>query len=635
MDLRSSLSSSPNSQATESTSSSESESDSPPKTAKAKGGSWSNYVSTQRDYSKWTKYRLIQAQLAAFTEKQDVRSYTPKANASREEDAIGSAWNELLQAVLKPTNFPTADDQYRATVVCLRDLRQLFSSADEAIRQKFSRELQFIRALAYVRFTVELYPYCSELLEEALHMPLPALSFDNILEQIEQRTKAIGNVDSRLQMNKFACEVNRLKGAVNVKFDPLLRTIPYKDGTIGANGKSVDILWHATPVTHHDPYGLILRIIPQKVLTLFSYFPYAERIVGSNPPTICADYVSFIEGAEEQKKKILHVILENGDEGFEKPRVQTRLKLGAYHKNFYPVALRFDGKFFERHDLDADPKHSEKMEEALENLMIRFQDQLLSNLGEYDEEGLTASVIHSKQVETQLKDNGFCVPQKLRDESQLDQHIGPLLEEIQTIYFPDVKNITTVPQHQAFLILSQVHIVLFLCWKLNINILEALCKDDKDRGNVFKTILKLHFLYITGQINQETLTAVLTHMLGRPFIVQKGPIIPSRLKLLQHVIPIMKDAHQRTAVPKTMVFGQGHIENPSYTVVKPLGQTIRPSNATSRTLEEYQAFLATHRPVPVLNNNNLINELSQEFYPAGQARQEALIMQRISGAVET
>jgi hypothetical protein len=367
-------------------------------------------------------------------------------------------------------------------------------------------------------------------------------------------------------------------------------------------------------------FNFLLDATPFRKISLFcypllnhAYIPYVSNLVGTNPPTINADYVAFIEGAEANKENILHVILENGDEGNEKARVQARLKLGVYHKNFYPIALRLDGKFFERHDLDKNSKCSETMEEPLEGLKNRFRAKLLSDLGDFEEEDMTASTLHTNQVETQLEENGFCVPQKVRNESNLEMHIGSLLDEVQNIYFSGVQNITTVEQHQAFLILSYVHIILFLCWEMKISILEALCKDDKDRGNVIKTILKLHFLYITGQIKHDTLAAVLTHMLARPFIVQKGPIIPSRLKLLQRTIPVMKAARERTPVPSTkVVFGQETIHDPSYTVTKPPGQTIHPNNATSRTVEEYQAFLENHQPVPIPpHTGNLIPALGQ------------------------
>ncbi len=249
-------------------------------------------------------------------------------------------------------------------------------------------------------------------------------------------------------------------------------------------------------------------------------------------------------------------------------------------------------------------------------------------------EDMTESQLNTRQMEDQLAANGFCIPKKLRDACELERNIDSLLDEVQQIYFSDKENITTQEEHQAFLILSYVHIILFACWKMNVSILEALCKDDKDRGNVIKTILKLHFLYITGQINHETLTAVLTHVLARPFILQKAPIIDSRLVLLERVIPFIKAAHERVPVPPTRVFG-GPVGDASYIVFKPPGQTIHPNNETSRTIEEYRAFLENHQPIRIPpHHGNLIHHLAQEFYPGGH-RQDAAIQQKISGTART
>ena len=280
----------------------------------------------------------------------------------------------------------------------------------------------------------------------------------------------------------------------------------------------------------------------------------------------------------ERDENILHVILEDGKKkriGDESNRVKARLELDNQHKNFFPIALSLDGKFFERHD------EAKDKEESIENLKQRLKDRLFSS------------------QEDQLENTGFCVPQKLRDACKLNEHIDTLLKEVQDIYFSDKKTIKTQAEHQAFLILSYVHIILFICWKMDIKILEALCKDDKDRGNVIKTTLKLHFLYLTDQINHENLTSALAHALARPFILQKGPIVKSRFVLLDRVLPVINAAHDKVRVPKTTVFGNDPVKTASYRVDKPRNQTIYPKNATSKTIEEYQAFLEHHQPIRI------------------------------------
>jgi hypothetical protein len=230
-------------------------------------------------------------------------------------------------------------------------------------------------------------------------------------------------------------------------------------------------------------------------------------------------------------------------------------------------------------------------------------------------------------MEDQLAANGFCIPQKLRDVSKLPEHMEQLLNEVHGIYFSGIENIESLEQHQAFLILSYVHIMLFIIIKCDIGILEALCKDDKDRGNVIKTIFKLHFLYLTGKIDHDTLMSVFVHTLARPFIVHKNAIIKSRFVLLEHTIPVIEAAHKKNAAPKTFLFPNG-VKNASYTVAQPEGQTIYPTNAASKTLEEYLAFVEYHKPAPTACNIS-IEELSRFGYQCG-VRQNELIQKTIS-----
>ncbi len=592
-------------------------------------------VSTGRHFTKWTKYRLIQEQLEQFARGKKVDFLRREIGASGIALEITNAWNELIESLLEPTLFQTPDDQYRKTVECLRQTRQLLISSDESTQHKFAGQLHFVRELSYVRFAgIELFPYCHQLIEYASGEPLPAnLTLSTFETELKHRTTVLKRPTESTTMNPVSCEVNKFKGTANVYFDPLLKSnIPYRDGLITVNQRSMSILWHGTPVQQHDPYGLMFDL----ATGFLSYIPYVGYWIPtenpvSTPPVINADYVAFIEEAAQQGKNILHIILENGKKktiGDESGRVKARLRLAVYHQNFFALALRLDGDFFERHD------EAKDQAEPLQSLKGRLKEQLLMPLSSFEEEGLTVSSLDTKQMEDQLATNGFGVPKKLREACELDKHIDSLLDEVQQIYFSDKENIKTQEEHQAFLILSYVHIILFACWKMDIGILEALCKDDKDRGNVIKTILKLHFLYITGQINHETLTSVLTHVLARPFILQKAPIIKSRLVLLERVIPFIKDAHDREKLPKTKVFGEA-IMTASYHVEKPLGQTIYPNNTTSRTVEEYQAFIENHKPIVTSSGIvKLMVKLVQEFCPNGQ-RQNKALQQKISGAAKT
>jgi hypothetical protein len=597
-------------------------------------GAVTYFVSTGRHFTKWTKYRLIQEQLELFARSKEVDYRRREIGDSDTDLEITNAWNELIEALLEPTRFPTPDDQYRKTVDCLRKTRQLLLSSNDATQQKFISQLHFVRKLSYVRFAgIEIFPYCRELIEYASGEPLPSnLTLDTFQIELKLRTEVLKRPTESTTMNPISCQVNKLKGTANIYFDPLRNNnIPYRDGVITANGWSTIILWHGTPVQQHDPYGLMFDL----AAGVLSYIPYVSNWIPtgnpvSSPPVINADYPAFAEEALERGEIILHIILENGTKkklGDESGRVQVRLRLAAKHKNFFAMALRLDGDFFERHDLPHDQA------ESIQSLKDRLKEQLLMPLRSFEEEDLTVSTLDRKQMEDQLAVNGFGVPQKLRAACELETNIGFLLDEVQQIYFSNKEDIKTQEEHQAFLILSYVHIILFACWKMRISILEALCKDDKDRGNVIKTILKLHFLYITDQINHETLTSVLVHVLARPFILQKAPIIKSRLVLLERVIPFIKDAHDRVQVPKTLVFGKP-VKDASYIVEKPPGQTIYPNNATSKTVEEYRAFLENHQPIVTSSSAlKLMVQLARGFYSNGE-RQDNAIQQTISSAAK-
>jgi hypothetical protein len=575
---------------------------------------------TGRHFTKWTKYRLILEQLAKFATDQNVH----KINISPTDLEITTTWNSLIEALLEPTHFETPDIQYRKIVDCLCKLRQLL--INETSQEKLDL-LKFVRELSYKLFTgIELFPYGRQLIEIGSGKPLPpVLTMDTFLEEFTGRATILKRPLGSTAMNPIAKKQKMLKGTINYDFSPLLKTsnIPYRDGVISANDKSTLMLWHGTPVEQHDPYGAMFDLVAGAL----SYIPYVGDWIGNsnctNPPVINDHYTAFIEGAEAKGEDILHVILENGQKkrwGDESSRVKARVNLATKHKNFFPIALRLDGKFFERDDEFKDQA------ESIENLKKRLKKQLLMPLDN--------SLDESGQMEDQLAKTGFCVPQKLRDASKLEDNIDMLLQEVQDIYFPGKENIMTQAEHQAFLILSYVHIILFICWKMDIKILEALCKDDKDRGNVIKTMLKLHFLYITGQANHENLTSVLTHMLARPFILQKSPIVPSRLVLFERIIPFVKTAYNTVRVPETNVFGKKSIENASYVVDKPQGQTIYPK-ANSKTIGEYRAFLKNHRPKQIPpHHDNSIQEAVSEFYLNEQA-QNADIQQKISETART
>ncbi|MBS0648480.1 MAG: hypothetical protein JSS10_04550 [Verrucomicrobia bacterium] len=542
-------------------------------------------IFSTRHFSKWKKYRIIQDLMERFSMTWGIETCPLITSPNPEIVQIAQAWNTLVDALAKPVKVKNADDQYRATIKALRETASLLLPAKDEIKIHFRSQLQFIKQLSYFRFAgIEMYNYCLELVRLVTGQELPAqLSLANFFHELDLRINRLNNPDDAHSANPIAREKEKGRGTFNVGFDPLIKqNIPYLDGEIGINGQQIRILRHGVPFYHHDPYGLIGAVCGK--MPLLGRYVNKQNL--SSEPVLNADYAAFILAAEEKNENILQAIFEEGEEkliGDESPRVRGRLKLVLFHKNFYALALRFDGKLFKRnYDLPTSKKESiSNLKSRLILALIPSQEPVLSD----DQPDLIL-----EKMFKQLEETGFCIPEKVMRKSELRNHIEPLLKEVQELYFPDVKEIEKTEHHQAFILLSYAHIVLFLCIRLNISILEAFCKDDIDRGNAFKTILKLHFLYLTRQISPETLRYVLVNTLAAPFIVKKQAIIDSRLVLIQYALPFMKDAFARNTQPKTTIFGES-INNPSYRVFAIQGQTIYPDNRSAKNIEEYLDFL--------------------------------------------
>ena len=599
------------------------------------GNTVSYCIYGDRHHTKYMKYRLTQEQLEQFARSENIQHYTPGKNDSKIVCDIATAWNELYTALLFPRNFATADDQYRATVLSLRKTAQMLLSvkgeAEAEVKQKLSAQLQFVRRLSYVRFAgIQLFSYCRDLIELATGQALPEnLTLDAFLTVLKDHTIILNNPEKAHAMNEIACKVKMGEGTIGVNFDPGMKSnIPYRYGTFGINGRSIHILRHGTPVTQNDLFGFLYRVAADfgcwLVPSLNRFLPSKNPL--SKQPIITADFIACVEAAEEREENILSVILENGlpQVADESGRVRARLSLGI-HKNFFPVVFSLDNDFFK----------SPRLGESIEELKKRLAEQLLMPLKQREaNRPLTDSVFLATQIDDQLQQTGFCIPPKVRDASGLPREMDRLLAEVQGIYFPDVRNITTVEQHQAFIIQSYVHIILFLCWRLDIRILEALCKDDKDRGNVIKTLLMLHFLYLSNQLTPEKLTSVLVNTLAAPFIIQKRAIIKSRLTLLEHIIPFISDAYNRVRLPQTFIF-EGRIQDAFFDVAAPPGQSIYPDNSIAKNLEEYRAFLDSPRPVRIPEfTGNLIDEMAQEFEQAGKLQEDRIEQRIVNDAQE-
>ncbi len=194
--------------------------------------------------------------------------------------------------------------------------------------------------------------------------------------------------------------------------------------------------------------------------------------------------------------------------GDENARVQARLKLASY-KNFFPLALRLDGKFFH-------PKN--------------YQSQIID----------TFKANFSKDLFGEFKETGFCVPDKARLKGFTPEAFSDIMSEVHKLYFKSQDTLDSLGEYQTFILFTYAHMTLSLLDTLDISILEAHCKDDIDRGGAFKAILTLHYLYLSGNLTPASLENLMVNIIAAPFIVKGQPIIKSRVVFIKHALEVLK-----------------------------------------------------------------------------------------------
>ncbi|MGR3912162.1 MAG: hypothetical protein QRY71_02490 [Candidatus Rhabdochlamydia sp.] len=409
---------------------------------------------------------------------------------------------DVCASLIDLINQDTADkkSQYEEFVQMLRRGKELCDSSHQ-----FPNEYFFIHELSYYRFTgMHIYTYCQKLVEKVSNRFEEPLSLGNFWDVLRERNDFVNNLPDEENIPSGSRKIQKLKGYLNIGFDPLRtgENIPYVYGTLQKNGRSITILRHGVAASHSDAMGNISR-----------FFTLSSSGQGLE---MNADYIAFIEQANFYKKNILHIVLENTDPkslGDESARTTARLELG-HHPNFYPLALRLDGEFF-----NAKPYQKEAPD------IQSFQEKLLEEI---------FSPI-----------SGFKIPEKIQlaqgSLSTFKTKIKECIDNVKTTYFPEKTHFIFLEQKQAFILLSYVRITHLLLEDLDISILEAHCKDDIDRGGAFKAALILDHHYRMGTLSSSTLQEVMVNIIAAPLIVKKQSIIKGRAVLIQAVLDIMKD----------------------------------------------------------------------------------------------
>lgn len=465
---------------------------------------WNTDYITGGDHPiKLKKYKTIVDQTSAYILSEEMK----KEFTGIKKDDLEDACKQLqINAQGLLTGCKDERDQYKNVVKTLQQ-PMISATVDKTLGKAW------LRKIAYHRFAeVKLYKYCKELTEDTSGVLSNNLGLDSFWEDFETRRKSINEASTgKAGLPTIARGFQKIRGALNVSFNPLAsKNVPYIYGYMAIGKKDVTILRHGVPVNHCSPPGLGAAL---------------NWAFGTPPLEITADYLAFIEEAGNKKQNILHLILENRVEklvGDESARVKARQALGNKYENFFPVVLQMDGEFFNKTKTFVDEKFGSDFSNAASNKINYLK----------------------KEITTEIK---IGIDQKIRKKMRaqgqpLVDQINAIIDDVHSIYFKDRTELTSQEEYQAFILLSYVHFTHAFCKLLDISILEALCKDDKDRGGAFKAILTLDFLYRSNQLDTENLNKLMVNLLAAPLIITKDAMLEDRAILIKHVLDVMKKA---------------------------------------------------------------------------------------------
>ncbi|MGR3973622.1 MAG: hypothetical protein QRY72_03520 [Candidatus Rhabdochlamydia sp.] len=402
------------------------------------------------------------------------------------------------------TNSIDTNQKYEAFVMLLREGKKLFSPSESFVIEK-----NFINNLSYFRFAgIDMDDYCQQLVEKVSNRFETPLSLENFWEEFQRRNVLIDALPPEETISSAERSLQKLKGFFNVYFDPLCTgdNIPYVYGTLEIASKNVQILRHGVPLFHSDFFGNFNRFLRSS--------SSGETI------EINGDYLAFIEQAGAHRQNILHIILENTTPqalGDESARAKARMKLQEY-PHFYPLALSLDGTFF-----NAQPYHDEEARITL--FQKKFVDEMVSLTSEFR---ISGKIVNQYQ-----------------DQRGFQNMLANCLSDVASTYFSTTTHFISPSERKAFILLSYVCITRRLLEDLNISILEALCKDDIDRGGAFKAIFLLDHHYRQNTLSPSVLQEIMIKLIAAPLIVKKQQVVSSRASLVEAVLDVMKKLPSR------------------------------------------------------------------------------------------
>jgi hypothetical protein len=438
---------------------------------------------------KTKKYELMMQHFHAKIQDGEGRALC-KAVFDGEESELRDLCNQLTNIILNPDKRKVREQKD----LFLQTLRLAAAELKEKPKMKGSACEKFVHFLALDRFAgFPLYAYCKELVESCSEQLPPFINLDNFWNVLENRNEKIKKLSKKDGITKPALLWQKLAGALNFRDFLFASNIPYIYGQLKINGHVVTVLRHGTPIA----------------LYWKSWFQLPKS-------QVTEDYTAFIEAAAEKKQNILHLIAENKMHEFEGVRVEQRLELSSY-ENFYPWAIRFDGDFIEPKTYTPVP---------FSTIRERFLKEMYG------------------------KNTGYVVPNKLQKVGLSEEDFEGYMKTVQKTFFSNISE-PTKQEFQAFVVLTYAEATLALCQKLNITYLEALCKDDIDRGGAMKAVIVLLHLHKTGLFGQgrekelsQALEQLMVSIIAAPLLVKKQPILKNRASYIKSVIEVIKKAVQ-------------------------------------------------------------------------------------------
>ena len=312
------------------------------------------------------------------------------------------------------------------------------------------------------------------------------LSLNDLHDLMMHANKALHRANSTEQQNVVLQSFGKLQGTLGSWFDP----------TMTEN----------SPWLHHITIRLTSDGAQKPMIVLRHGTPTSDGALSAATGSfVNPEYRAFLRELEAQNQRLLYTNFQtksgaDPDGQAETNRSAALSQLQSEHPNFYFLSLPMDGPLW---------THASSS-----------QAEFIASL-------------------TQMQaSNGFKLPRHNTNPQPIltQEQTQQIAQYISNFFFPREGHWTITEQRQ-FLLLFHSALQDWFCSALNIDVMNATCKDDKDRGNISKlTTLLFRALILGRQNDPQVLQSIFFAALG-PFIIKNEPIImPGRLEVFLHLL---------------------------------------------------------------------------------------------------